>query len=281
MLLAQHTRQFVTVALGGDGGDEIWGGYSTLQAHRLMALYANTVPNPLRRLTQAAVNRLPTSFNNISLDFKLKRFANGDQYPLEYRHQYWLGSFDAKGRRHILRNTRYQSTSETFGLVSEHMARCVANLPLNRILYLDMKMYLDGDILPKVDRASMSQSLEVRVPFLNHKILNFAQRIPVNHKLRGLTTKAILREAMRNDLPPEILARGKKGFNMPVARWLTQELRDWTTDLLAYDRIKRQNIFNPESVQQLLNDHMNSRRDGRKQLWTLLIFQMWLDNWGG
>jgi asparagine synthase (glutamine-hydrolysing) len=277
-LLSKFARERVPVALGGDGGDEVFGGYSTLQAHRLMSLYQNVVPNPLRRAAEAVVGRLPTSFSNLSLDFKLKRFTQGDRLPFEVRHHYWLGSFDQEAKRAVVKRSA-REPMDTFEGVTDHLRACAATEQLNRVLYLDMKMYLDGDILAKVDRASMAHSLEVRVPFLNRDVLQFAEALPVEYKLRGLTTKAILREAVRSRLPPEIVARGKKGFNMPVARWLTEDLREWAHDLLAYDRIARQGIFDARGVQQLLNDHMSRRRDARKQLWTLLAFQMWWDRW--
>ena len=279
MLLSGFVRQHVTVALGGDGGDEMLAGYSTLQAHRLMATYKRVVPAPLRQLALATVNRLPVSFNNISTDFKLKRFAGGHRLPMEVRHQTWLGAFGDGEKELILARALLRHWRATYNSVLEHRSRVTAQNALNVVLYMDMKMYLDGDILPKVDRASMSHSLEVRVPFLNYDVLRFLESVPINYKLRGLTTKALLRKAMENDLPKEILDRGKKGFNMPVARWLNSDLRDWTYDLLSRDRLRRQGLFNPDGVQQLLADHMNRRRDARKQLWTLLMFQVWYDRW--
>lgn len=279
MLLSGFAREQVTVALGGDGGDEVLAGYSTLQAHRLMSVYQTVVPSPFRRLAGAMVNTLPPSFNNISLDFKLKRFAGGHNLPLEVRHQTWLGSFEPQEKVNVLKRHLLRHPDATYDIVKFHLERTSATHPLNRVLYLDMKMYLDGDILPKVDRASMSHSLEVRVPFLNYDVLCFLEKIPIDYKLQRLTTKALLRKAMEKDLPPEILVRGKKGFNMPVARWLTADLRDWAHDLLGHDRLKRQGIFNPDGVQKLLREHMQQKRDARKQLWTLLIFQMWYDKW--
>lgn len=279
MLLCEFARRQVTVALGGDGGDEVLAGYSTLQAHRLMSVYKSVVPGPIRRLATAAVNTLPTSFNNISLDFKLKRFTGGHNLPLEVRHHTWLGSFDNHEKEAILQRHLLRHPDATYDVVKRHLEQTLAQHPLNRVLYLDMKMYLDGDILPKVDRASMSHSLEVRVPFLNYDVLCFLEQVPIDYKLQRLNTKALLRKAMEKDLPPEILARGKKGFNMPVARWLTSDLREWAHDLLSHDRLKKQGIFNPDGVQKLLREHMQQKRDARKQLWTLLMFQMWHERW--
>jgi len=279
MLLSGFTRDHVTVALGGDGGDEIFAGYSTLQAHRLMSLYQNVMPSPLRSMAERVVNMLPTSFNNISLDFKLKRFARGHKQPFEMRHQYWLGSFEQNLKERLFVQRSMANEDRTFGIVWDHVNHSQANDVLNKVLYLDMKMYLEGDILPKVDRTTMSHSLEVRVPFLNQLVLQYAACLPIEYKLRGLTTKAILRESVKDDLPPEIVNRTKKGFNMPVAKWLTEDLREWTHDLLAPDRIKRQGIFDYREVNRLLTEHMSQRQDWRKQLWTLLIFQQWWDHW--
>jgi asparagine synthase (glutamine-hydrolysing) len=279
MLLCEFARQHVTVALGGDGGDEMLAGYSTLQAHRLMEMYASAVPGTLRRVIQQAVKRLPTSFNDLSLDFKLKRFTDGHALPPEIRHQTWLGSFDTKLKHSILQKPYIRPSHETYDVVFRHWAQTVAQNPLNKVLYLDMKMYLDGDILSKVDRASMSHSLEVRVPFLNLELLRFLECVPIDYKLQFMTTKSLLRRAMQNDLPREILLRGKKGFNIPVARWLTTDLHDWAYDLLAPERLQRQGIFNSKAVQNMLQNHMSRRQDMRKHLWTLLMFQTWWDQW--
>ena len=150
---------------------------------------------------------------------------------------------------------------------------------LNQILYCDMKLYLEGDILPKVDRASMANSLEVRVPLLNKLLLEFAARLPHQLKVRNFTTKYIMRRALKDILPASILKRGKKGFNMPVGKWLSGPLRPLAEDLLAEVRLKRAGLFNPAYVQSLLVDHWAGRRDNRKLLWTLLAFELWRDSW--
>lgn len=280
-LLARFVRQHVKVALGGDGGDELFAGYSTLQAHRIVRIYKRAVPKVLRRaVASSVVSALPTSFDNISLDFKIKRFVEGDRFTLPVRHHRWLGSFTAEQKHVLLRPELRRSEEETYEVAYAHVARCQARHFLNRVLYLDMKMYMEGDILPKADRASMSASLEVRVPFLNHKLLTFCAALPHRYKLRGLQTKYILRRALRGLLPDRILLRGKKGFNIPVARWLTGELRDFTYDMLSPERLRREGFFEPETVRHLLDDHMTHKRDVRKHLWTLLTFELWLDRWG-
>lgn len=278
-LLSRFVREHVKVALGGDGGDELFAGYSTLQAHRLMQSYERFVPRPVRAIIPALADRLPTSFNNISLDFKVKRFADGTDRPLGVRHQQWLGSFTSEEKERILRPDLRCTREQTYSLVEQHLTNCRAENPLNRVLYLDMKMYMEGDILPKVDRASMSASLEVRVPLLNRVMLDFTARLPLTYKLHGLTTKYLLRRAIADQLPPRIWRRGKKGFNVPIARWIAGPLLDMTRDLLHPDRLRREGFFEPDAVQSLISDHLVRRRDARKLLWTLLTFEMWYQQW--
>jgi asparagine synthase (glutamine-hydrolysing) len=156
-----------------------------------------------------------------------------------------------------------------------HARDCDARLPLNQLLYSDMKLYLEGDILFKVDRASMANSLEVRVPFLNNDVVRFATGLPLELKLRRLTGKYLLRRSLADRLPAAIINRPKKGFNMPVAYWLTNQLRDLVSEMLAPARLERQGYFNSAYVQGLLDDHFARRRDNRKPLWTLMMFQLW------
>ena len=278
-LLAEFTRRQVKVALGGDGGDELFAGYSTLQAHRLMRHYQGLVPGWLRQhLAGPLLDYLPVTFKDISLDFKLRRFLAGQTSPPLIRHHFWLGSFTPQQRKLLLSIERGGS-NEVEDLILAHGRQSGAGEVLNQILYCDMKLYLEGDILPKVDRASMANSLEVRVPFLNHRILEFAARLPLRFKLHRLTRKYLLRQAFKDLLPSAVLHRSKKGFNMPVAKWLTGPLRPLAEDLFSETRLKRGGLFNAGYVQTLLAEHLARRRDHRKLLWTLLVFELWRERW--
>ena len=278
--LAQFAREHVTVALGGDGGDELLAGYSTLQAHRLADTY-NLLPGLLRtKMLNPLAQRLPLSMNNISLDFKVKRFTAWADAPPIVRHHLWLGSFSPADKLSLLRpEVREAAGSATFDLAADYYNHGDARKSLNRILYMDMKLYLDTDILTKVDRSSMANSLEVRVPFLNQIVLDFASRLPLNMKLRGFTRKYLLRKAVRDMIPASIIKRPKKGFNMPVAKWFRSELRELLQDTLSEGAINRAGLFEYAAVQRLLDDHLQARRDNRKLLWTLLVFQLWHDKW--
>jgi asparagine synthase (glutamine-hydrolysing) len=269
-LLSRFAREHVKVALGGDGGDELFAGYSTLQAHRLADVYQR-VPSGLRsKVIEPLVRGLPVSHANMSLDFRAKRFILAADRPLAERHHVWLGA-GAAG----LLSPQVGNGRRPVDVLDEHVRRAATYDRLSQVLYLDMKMYLEGDILTKVDRASMACSLEVRVPLLNARLVELAAHLPIDLKLRGLTRKYLLRRALAARLPREIIRRPKKGFSFPVARWLRAELRPLVLDLLSEERLRRQGLFDPAQVGQLLEDHLDGRADNRKALWTLLVFQLW------
>jgi asparagine synthase (glutamine-hydrolysing) len=162
---------------------------------------------------------------------------------------------------------RYVSQS---GLVSD----------FERILYLCMKMYLQDDILVKVDRASMAHGLEVRVPYLDHNIVEYMSGVQNIYKLNGFTSKYLLKQAARNLLPPEIIKRRKAGFMIPLATWIKADLKEVVEDMCSESRIRRDGLFNQKTVRTMLDDHYNDRHDARKMIWTLLAFQMWRENYG-
>lgn len=279
-LLSQFTRSYVKAALGGDGGDELFGGYSTLQAHRLVEYYERLVPGFVRlRVIPRLVDLMPVSYDNISLDFKVRRFISGRGIPPIVRHHRWLGSFTPEQKLQLVQPWVRIQEKDTYDIAYEHLRACRAREPLNQILYADMKLYMEGDILPKVDRASMANSLEVRVPFLNHTLVEYVAKLPHQLKLHGFHTKYLLRQALRGRIPNNILKRGKKGFGMPVAKWLAGPLRPLAEELFSRKRLEDDGFFKPDVVHGLLDDHLNGRCDHRKLLWTLLAFQLWHEHW--
>ena len=280
-LVARFAREHVKVVLGGDGGDEMLAGYSTLQAHRVAPMY-RALPAWFRQgVVEPIVRRLPASSDYLALDFKLSRFVRGADRPAAVQHQMWTGALFGATKASVLApDIRTEIGDDGFGAFVQRIAQdSGAHDPINRILYQDMKLYLEGDILTKVDRASMAVSLETRVPFLNAGVIDFLQAVPLRWKLRGLTRKYLLRRAMASQLPSEIIRRKKQGFTVPVARWINGELHDFTRALLDPRRLRQQGLFDPAGVQRLLDEHGARRANHAKSLWTLLMFQLWHENW--
>ncbi|HEV2035391.1 MAG TPA: asparagine synthase (glutamine-hydrolyzing) [Candidatus Dormibacteraeota bacterium] len=280
-LLSAFTRRHVKVALGGDGGDELFAGYPTMRAHRLAGYYRRA-PRLLReRLVAPVVRRLPVSRDNLSFDFRAKRFVSGAPYPVAERHQRWMGSFAAEERTALLS----QELRGQVAVEGSHDAATAAlddsglRDPLNQVLLMDMRLYLENDILVKLDRASMMASLEGRVPLLNNDFVEYATRLPLDLKLRGLRSKFLFKRALRGILPESILKRPKKGFGIPVAHWFRGPLKEQMLSVLSPERIARKGFFDPAAVARLIDDHLHGRRDARKQLWTLFVFDLWHDGY--
>lgn len=279
-LLSRYARRLVKVVLCGIGGDELFAGYPTMLAHRLASFY-DRMPAISKGLAAALARRLPVSKGYMSFDFKIKRFTAGIAYPPEVRHHVWMGAFasNEKSRLWLPELKDVLRDADTYRIVRQLLESCDAGDPLNRILYLDMKLYMENNGLFVVDRASMASSLEARVPLLNHSLVEYATTIPFNLKLNGLTGKYLLKRSIADLIPHSILKRPKRGFAVPLGKWLAGELKPLVCDLLSEQRIKAQGLFDHRFVQQLLREHFDLRQDNRKQLWALLVFELWYDKY--
>ncbi|MBI5359517.1 MAG: asparagine synthase (glutamine-hydrolyzing) [Planctomycetes bacterium] len=278
-MLSEFTRRYVTVALGGDGGDELFAGYPTFQAHKL-GLFYRKFPRFLMSPFEFIAKNLPVSFENISFDFKIKQFLKGIDYPIEHRQQVWLGAFTPKEQAALLM-PEFAALSGNHGYddIDGVLAGRAFRDEIEKAIYLYFKFYLADDILFKVDRASMAASLEARAPFLDYRVVEFVSALKSHWKLRGFTPKFILKETMKGVLPEHIINRSKKGFGIPVAKWFRNELRGMMQDVLGEGRLKQQGIFNPVFVQELIKGHLDGKSDNRKKLWTLFMFQLWHDRY--
>ena len=276
VLLARLARRHVTVTLSGDGGDELFCGYPTQTAHGAADLYAR-VPRALHRAIVAAAERLPTSHRYLSFDFALRRFLSEVRRPALERHLRWMGSFapealsgllDPDVRRQVRDQEPYAEACDGIAPLRPRSAREIARA-------LDLIFYLSEDNLVQADRSSMSTALEVRAPFLDRRLAEYVLALPIDMHAALWRTKPLLRRAARGVLPARVRRRRKHGFGVPTGLWLRGELRGMLTDLLAPDRLRRQGIFDTRSVAALLDRHLRGAANHRKELWNLLMFQLW------
>jgi len=285
LLLSRFTRRTVKVALAGDGGDELFAGYDPFLAHRPAALLSRA-PRALIELLQVAARRLPSSSSNMSLDFRLKQFLRGVLAPASLRHQTWIGSF-LPAELHSLLSPELRSLATPEVAYGEVLAEAERSARLgvrpgsvDEALRFYLGRYLADDILVKADRASMAASLEVRAPFLDTHLVEFAARLPWQLKLSSSRTKVLLKEALVGLVPREILERPKKGFGIPVAAWIRGPLRPLFEELLSPAELQKTGLFDPAAARALLSRHLRGEADLRKPLWTLAMFQLWQRRWG-
>jgi asparagine synthase (glutamine-hydrolysing) len=275
-LLSRFTRKHVTVALGGDGGDELFAGYPMYRGHRWAENYLK-VPSMLRSgVLEPLIGLLPVKTKNLSFDYKATKFISGTKYDRVARHHVWFGSFSPVEQEMVLApEVLRQTDGDIYREAREMLAECDSGDVVEQMQSLDTRLYLAEDILTKVDRASMAVSLEVRAPFLDPRVAEFAASLPANYKLRGSKTKYILKRAIEGHLPPFVTRRGKKGFGVPVAEWLKVKLRPLARDLLSPERVRRAGVFNADYVTRLQDEHERGVANHRKLLWTLLMFELW------
>lgn len=268
-LLSKYTRNFVKVALGGDGGDELFGGYPTYFSHKIMEIY-KFLPFYLKIFFSFIGKNLPVSYSNFSFDFVVKKFLEGEGFNIWKRHLVWMGAFSEEEKRKLFKDFLYPDS--VFNL-EEFVENTVSFYPknLNDLLRFDFKTYLSEDVLFKVDRASMAASLEVRAPFLDRRIIEFAFSIDSNKKLKYFKTKVILKKLMKDKLPPEIIKRGKKGFGIPVAKWIKGPLKGEFENIIE----EEDEILNKKFVKKLFDEHIKGKKDNRKKLWTIYVFLKW------
>jgi asparagine synthase (glutamine-hydrolysing) len=277
--VARLAREHVTVALSGEGGDEIFAGYKTYSATMLAGWYRQYVPGFARRIVPAIVDRLPVSHGRLSFDYMAKRFVRGAENPPMASHLAWKAIFDETRKASL-----YSDEGEGLEGTLRLFERAAAGVPekdiLAQLLAADTKVGLEGDMLVKADRMTMATSLEGRVPLLDHHLVELVASIPSRWKMKRMTKKYLLRKAMEPYLPHETLHGPKQGFNVPIPSWLLGPLRERVRDTLAPDRIRRGGLFQPEMVQNLIEGHESRQMDYSRDIWTLLMFQTWQDSIG-
>ena len=278
--LSELTRKHVTVALSGDGGDELFAGYLTYQADKLARLYTR-VPGMLsKKAIPWLVHKLPVSDTKINFGFKAQRFV--DQALLEpgQRHFAWKAFFNENLKGSLLQGPLLDSLSGTLdGYLpyKDYFDEAQHFEEITRFQYADTMVYLIDNNLTKVDRISMAHSLEVRVPLLGTDIVEFAFSLPDQLKMPGMKLKHFLKESTKDMLPEEIVSRSKKGFNVPMPRWLKEGLKPLVDHYLSSEVVSRQGYFNPHTVQHLVTSHMSGKADFSRNIWALLMFNVWVE----
>jgi asparagine synthase (glutamine-hydrolysing) len=271
-LLSRFARRHVTVALGGDGGDELFAGYPTYVAHRLLAWSGPLMKPPLINAAALLAARLPVSHDNFSFDFRLKKLLAGADAPLDERNYRWLGAFEPERVRALLGGEPH----DPFAPVRARYHEPPSGTHLERVLYQDVGLYLAHSVLAKVDRASMAASLEVRAPLLDTAVAELAGALPIDWKLKRTTGKWILKRVARRLLPSAIVDRPKKGFGMPIGRWLSGELQPLLRDALLDGRsLAADGALDRGEITRMLDEHARGEIDHRQRLWALLVLELW------
>jgi asparagine synthase (glutamine-hydrolysing) len=278
--LARHTRASVTVALGGDGGDELLCGYPTFLA--LAPVRAmNRLPAGVLRTTARLVNGLPASTGYGSPSFLLKQFFRGAVHPPDIATQIMMGGLTTSEQRALVTPLVREAATrfDPYGDITDVMGGAPTGDAINRLIYHHSKLYMAGQTLVKMDRATMACGVEARAPFLDPDLVELVGAMPSSLKLRGFTTKYILKRALRGRLPDAILERRKQGFGVPLAQWFRGPLRPVLEDTLNPDRLRKIGLLAPDGVARLMTEHMSGRSDHKKVLWTLLAFELWRESY--
>ncbi|HEY4502306.1 MAG TPA: asparagine synthase (glutamine-hydrolyzing) [Candidatus Paceibacterota bacterium] len=281
-LLSSFAKEHITVALGGDGGDELFGGYQTFQAEYFASWYRK-VPRFFREeMIKKIVNAVPIFDKDFSPLFFIKKFIEGIDDNNFYTHQNWLSAYRREERKELFNPEVWESleNENEFDHIDRYRNEIESDDERQKLLYMYMRTYLMDEVLVKVDRASMAHALEVRAPFLDYQLVDFVNTLPYEFKVKGLTTKYILKQLMRDVLPRNIVSRTKKGFSVPLSLWLQTDLKDLCNAVLAKEKIEQQGLFNYDFIEKIKNEHFTNVRNNSRKLWTLLSFSLWYERWG-
>jgi asparagine synthase (glutamine-hydrolysing) len=275
--VAKETRQFVTVALNGDGGDESFAGYERYAAMKLAELY-NRFPHFARKiLIEKPIDLFPTSEIKRSRVRDVKRFFQAAGLPKTERYFRWVSIF-SRAAKHEIYTTEFaeriagQNSSD---VLDRWFSKANGAGLLNSMLLTDQMAYLPNDLLVKVDIASMANSLEARSPFLDHKVIEFAASLPENLKMQGFNTKSLLKKVAARLVPKEVIYRRKMGFGVPIGDWFRKDMKNFVREILSAEKSLNRGIFRPEMIEKYVNEHTTAEKDHTHQLWILLMLELW------
>ncbi len=277
--LCQLAKDDVVVLLSGEGGDEAFAGYDTHAAFKA-SVWFRRLPRWVRNgLIAPVVNSLPVSYKKLSFEFRAKRFLGGQDLEPWQAHLWWRVVLTEQQKRalyapRVLEQLQPEPSEAHFRSVYQ---RSSAKEMLNRILQIDAEVFLPDDLMVKNDRMSMAHSLEARVPFTDNDLTEYLETVPSDVKLPGLRKKHILRSAMEGFLPDAVVRKKKVGLEMPYSRWFTHELRDVLLRYCGPQRMEEMGMFRPEAVKQIIDQHLEGKRDHGRTLWALLNYSMWME----
>jgi asparagine synthase (glutamine-hydrolysing) len=275
--VARETRKHVTVALNGDGGDETFAGYERYVAMRLAETY-HRIPAALRDgLLRQAIDLMPSSEARRSRVRDVKRFVEAASLPKGERYLRWVSVFNSQAKQDLYTDNFKRETSAhpAANIIDPWFARANGSGIVDATLLTDLMTYLPNDLLVKVDIATMANSLEARSPFLDHHVIEFAASLPEKYKLRGLTTKYLLKKVLKQLLPAENLTRRKMGFGVPIGHWFRGKLQPFLRETILSEQSLKRGLFKPDGVIRMVELHARGERDYSPQLWTLLMLELW------
>ncbi len=279
-LVSRLARKHVTVALSGDGGDELFGGYETYLAQSKAKIF-NRIPSFIRKgIIEVAINNVKPTAKKKGFINKAKRFVEGTYHDDELSHGRWRIFVGEEMRKNLFSEI---ALKEMISPPSQHIEKLFKQSgnrgELNRSLYVDVKSYLCDNILTKVDRMSMAVSLEARVPYLDPDLVTLAFQVPEKFKVTSKNTKIILKKLASKYVPEDCIYRPKEGFSIPIKNWLMNEFRPLMEDLLDHKRIKQEGIFNNQTVERLKQEHLKGTANHSHILWSMIVFQDWKRRW--
>jgi asparagine synthase (glutamine-hydrolysing) len=275
--VSKLAREYVTVILNGDGGDENFAGYGRYIANEFSRMIGRFLPVSFVKALLPFVMVLPHGNDPNNFFWRLKQFLREYIRSPEMRNAHWLGHFTTE-----MKSTMYTddfssrvSPVDSLDLILDKYRDAEADNFLDKTLYADVMMYLPDDLLVKVDVASMANSLEARSPFLDHEFMEFVAKIPAELKLKGRKTKYILKDTLKGILPDEVLFREKMGFGVPIDHWFRNELRDMAYDVVLSEKAMSRGYFKKEAIKKILDEHTSGKWNWMNQIWNLLMLELW------
>jgi asparagine synthase (glutamine-hydrolysing) len=269
--LSKESRKDSTVVLSGAGGDELFAGYPTLTAAKIAAYY-KIIPSFIRKLIKAGVFKLPVSYDRLSFDFKAKSFVSGAELEPELAHMRYKEIFSQIERDSLFRT---KSKHDPFSVFKQYFGNTKQEKMLNKLLYLDLNVFLPDCVLHSSDITTMMNSQECRVPLLDNAMIELSQKIPIELKINGFTTKYILRKALAEYLPEEIIKMPKKGLSIPLSYWIKDELKPFIHDVISDAEKRNKDTFDFKYVNELFSQHVSGKRDNTRKISCLVSYFLW------